>query len=138
MVRGAATSEDVRKIIVKQYCQGNTVRQVAESLNIAKSTVFNVLKHYRENGDVVVKGKSPGRPRLVSSRNQQSLIKLCKKGRRNTLRDITAQWNGESGLKLSRECCRQWIHKSGLKFYKVRHKDFVHFQFKSNFLKHEG
>jgi transposase len=71
MVRGAATSEDVRKIIVKQYCQGNTVRQVAESLNIAKSTVFNVLKHYRENGDVVVKGKSPGRPRLVSSRNQR-------------------------------------------------------------------
>jgi transposase len=141
MVRGAATSEDVRKIIVKQYCQGNTVRsvrQVAESLNIAKSTVFNVLKHYRENGDVVVKGKSPGRPRLVSSRNQRSLIKLCTKGRRNTLRDITAQWNEESGLKLSRECCRQWIHKSGLKFYKVRHKDFVHFQFKSNFLKHEG
>jgi transposase len=137
MVRGAATSEDVRKIIVKQYCQGNTVRQVAESLNIAKSTVFNVLKHYRENGDVVVKGKSPGRPRLVSSRNQRSLIKLCTKGRRNTLRDITAQWNEESGLKLSRECCRQWIHKSGLKFYKVRHKDFVHFQFKSNFLKHE-
>jgi hypothetical protein len=101
--------------------------------SIAKSTVFNVLKHYRENGDVVFKGKSPGRPRLVSSRNQRSLIKLCKKGRRNTLRDITAQWNEESGLKLSRECCRQWIHKSGLKFYKVRHKDFVHFQFKSNF-----
>jgi transposase len=70
MVRGAATNEDVRKIIVKLYCQGNTVRQVAESLNIAKSTVFNVLKHYRENGDVV-KDKSPGRPRLVSSRNQR-------------------------------------------------------------------
>jgi hypothetical protein len=54
----------------------------------------------------------------------QALIKLCKKGRRNTLRDITAQWNEESELKLSRECCRQWIHKSGLKFYKLRHKNF--------------
>jgi transposase len=94
--------------------------EILQILDVPKSTVGDIIKNYAETGELKVKGKSPGRPRIVTQRSQRNLIKICKKNRRNTLRDITAQWNDESGTNLSRECCRKWIHKSGLSFYKVQ------------------
>jgi transposase len=120
MGRGFATDVKIREIIIKKYCQGQTVRIMANDLDVPKSTVGDIIKKYAETGELKVKGKSPGRPRIVTQRSQRNLIKICKKNRRNTLRDITAQWNDESGTNLSRECCRKWIHKSGLSFYKVQ------------------
>lgn len=120
MVRGISTSSKIRELVLKNYFRNKTIREVADELNIPKTTVWNIITHYGETGNILdKKRKSPGRPKIVSDRNKRLLVKLCKKGRRNTLRQITAEWNHETGLNLSRECCRQWIHKSGLKFYKV-------------------
>lgn len=120
MVRGILTNSKIRELVIKNYCQNKTIREVADELDIPKTTVWNIIKNYGETGNIQEKKhKSPGRPKKVSDRNKRVLVKICKKGRRNTLRQITAEWNHETGLKLSRECCRQWIHKSGLKFYKV-------------------
>lgn len=120
MVRGISTSSKIRELVIKSYCRNKTIREVAAELIIPKTTVWNIIKHYGEIGNILEKkGKSPGRPKIVSDRNKRVLVKLCKKGRRNTLRQVTAEWNHETGLNLSRECCRKWIHKSGLKFYKV-------------------
>ena len=126
MVRGRPLEKSLRALIVKKYCQGKKIREISEELNLAKSTVADIISHYRETGGLDVKGKSSGRPKLVSERSQRLLVKLCKKNRRNTLRDITAQWTDEIGHKLSRECCRKWIHKSGLSFYKVIFKFLVY------------
>lgn len=121
MARGISTSAKIRELVVKNYCRNKTIREVADELHIPKTTVWNIIKHYGKTGSILdKKGKSPGRPKLVSDRNKRLLVKLCKKGRRNTLRQITAEWNQETGLNLSRECCRHWIHKCGLKFYKVK------------------
>lgn len=121
MVRGISTSSKIRELVLKNYGHNKTIREVAEELNIPKSTVWNIIKHYGETGNILdKKGKSSGRPKLVTDRNKRLLVKLCKKGRRNTLRQVTAEWNHETGLNLSRECCRKWIHKCGLKFYKVK------------------
>lgn len=120
MVRGVATSKKIRELVIKSYCKFKSIRKVADELNIPKTTVWNIIKNYGETGILLEeKGKSPGRPKVVSERNRRALVKICKKGRRNTLRQITADWNEETQLSLSRECCRNWIHKSGLHFYKV-------------------
>lgn len=120
MVRGISTSSKIRELVIKNYCCNKTIREVAAELNIPKSTVWNIIKDYGENGNILnKKGKSPGRPKIVSPRNKRILVKLCRKGRRNSVRQVTAEWNHETGLNLSRECCRKWIHKCGLKFYKV-------------------
>ncbi|KAF2880611.1 hypothetical protein ILUMI_25551 [Ignelater luminosus] len=97
------------EIIIKQYRNSKTIREIAENLNVSTSIVFNIIKHYGETENVGVKGRSSGHPRLVAPTHQRLLVKLCKKGRRNELRDVIAQWNGEFGLKLSQECCRKWI-----------------------------
>lgn len=121
-----ATSSKLRELVLKNYYRNKTIREVAVELNIPKTTVWNIIKHYGETGNILdKKGKSPGRPTLISDRNKRLLVKLCKKGRRNTLRQITAEWNRETGLNLSRECCRQWIHRCGLKFYKAKEKPLM-------------
>lgn len=119
MVRGVATNQKVRQIIVQQFCKGKAIRQISRDLVIPTSTVSDIVKKYGETATTDIRGKSPGRPRIVTVRNQRALVKICKSGRRNTVRHITTQWNTECGIKVSRECCRKYIHKSGLKFYKV-------------------
>lgn len=119
MGRGLATSEKIRGLVIKKYHEGKTMRKIAEELDIAKSTVGGIIKTFGDTGSLKVAGKSPGRPVLITPRCRRLLVKVCKKGRRSSLRDITAQWNVEAGMNVSRECCRKWIHKSGLSFYKV-------------------
>lgn len=119
MGRGFATNEKIRELIIKKYHQGHSMGKIAHDLDLAKSTVGGIIKNYGETASLKVKGKSSGRPVTITSRCRRLLIKICKKSRRSSLRDITAQWNAESGLTVSRECCRKWIHKSGLSFYKV-------------------
>lgn len=121
MARGRATNLKVREIIVRRYSKGESMNQIAKELFMPKSTVGDIIKKYGETGSLEVVGKSPGRPTLVSPRSQRALVDLCKKNRRATIRDITAQWNAAIGLKLSRECCRKWMNRTGLGFYKVRH-----------------
>lgn len=120
MGRGLATSSDLRKLIVKQFDEGKSVRQISQNLDIAKSTVGDIIKKYKSGGDIETIGKKGGRPKQVSERCRRMLVRVCKSGRRNTLREVTSLWNLQTGLGLSRECCRKWIHKSGLGFYKVR------------------
>jgi transposase len=73
MGRGFATNIKIREIIIKKYCQGKTVRNIANDLDVPKSTVG---KNYAETGELKVKGKSPGRPRIVTQRSQRNLIKI--------------------------------------------------------------
>lgn len=119
MARGVATDKKVREIIIRQYANGKTMGKIAKDLNIAKSTVGEVIKAYGETGSFDVRGKSSGRPRIVTERKKRVLVKICKQQRRGTVRDIQTRWNEEADLNVSRECCRQWIHKAGYGFYKV-------------------
>lgn len=119
MGRGKPIDRKIREIIIQQYYRGQTMDDIASELTLAKTTIFNIIKKYRETANIEVRGKSSGRPKVVSQRNLRHLVKVCKSGRRETLREITARWNNETGLNVSRECCRKYIHKCGLSFYKV-------------------
>lgn len=119
MARGVPTDKKVREIIVRQYALGKSMEKIANDLNMTKSTIGDIIKKYGETGNVDVRGKSPGRPRIVTERKRRILVKICKQKRRGILRDVQAQWNQEADINVSRECCRLWIHKSGYGFYKV-------------------
>lgn len=119
MAKGVSYSQDLREKVIHQYLRGQSMKQISETMNMPKSSVGYIVKTFRDTGSTKNRGKSNGRPRIVSERDRRALVKICKSQRRATLRDITATWNEEVGVKVSRECCRQWIHKSGLKFYKA-------------------
>lgn len=119
MSRGKATNGAIRDLIIKLFSQGKTFRDIAKQINVAKSTVADIVKKYGETGSTQVLRYGVGRPRKISPRMQRSLVRICKAGRRGTVREITAKWNEETAGNVSRETCRRWIHKSGLHFYKV-------------------
>lgn len=66
MVRGKATNQKLREIIIRQYSTGKTIRKISDDLSILKTTVFNIIKKYGESANVDVRGKSSGRPKVVS------------------------------------------------------------------------
>jgi transposase len=57
MGRGFATNVKIREIIIKKYCQGKTVQNIANDLDVPKSTVGDIIKNYAETGELQVKGK---------------------------------------------------------------------------------
>lgn len=104
MVREKPTDTKVREIIIHQYHNGKTMREIYTALTVATTTVFNIIiKKYGETASIDVRGKSSGRPKAVSQRSVRHLIRICKSGRRNTLREVTARWNRETGMNVSRE-----------------------------------
>jgi transposase len=51
MGRGFATNVKIREIIIKKYCQGKTVRNIANDLDVPKSTVGKKLcRNWRTEG----------------------------------------------------------------------------------------
>jgi hypothetical protein len=58
---------------VKLSLKNTAKEKLFEILQMPKSTVG---KNYAETGELKVKGKSPGRPRIVTQRSQRNLIKI--------------------------------------------------------------
>jgi hypothetical protein len=48
MGRGFATNVKIREIIIKKYCQGQTVRIMANDLDVPKSTVGDIKYQFIE------------------------------------------------------------------------------------------
>lgn len=119
MGRGKPTDTKIRETIVKKFYQGISFRKIAAEVGLSWTTVQGIIKHFGKTASVKICGKSTGRPAIVTERNRRLLLKICKNSRRASLRDITAQWNNQTGLNVTQECCRKWIHKCGLSFYKV-------------------
>lgn len=73
-------------------------RDVADELSIPKTEEWNIIEHYGETGNILQeKRKSPGCPKDGKKR---TLLKICRKGRRNALRQVTAECSHETGLNL--------------------------------------
>ncbi|KAL1492126.1 hypothetical protein ABEB36_012615 [Hypothenemus hampei] len=126
MGRGKAINAQLRQLIVKKYCTGRRIMQIANELGLSKSTVSDILKHYRETGSIAIKGKSTGRPRLVTNADQRKIVKVCKNGRKNTLRAVTALWNAESGLNIEKRSAPQRLYKKNSKISKARYDMRLH------------
>ncbi len=54
MGRGSPISERVHKNIVKYFKNNVTQRQIAKALQISSSTVHNIIKSFRETGEISV------------------------------------------------------------------------------------
>lgn len=79
-----------------------------------KSTVDGIINSFGERD--IIAGKGIVGSALVSAPNSRLLIKIYKKLRHLTLRDIASQWNDDTELNVSWECCKKCIHECGLGF----------------------
>lgn len=89
-------------MIIQLIKSGHRASEISESLNINKSTISYFLKRWRERGNVENRPRK-GRPRFVTDTFQAS-----KNSRRTTLKDITADFNNSTPIKVS----RRTVHKN--------------------------
>ncbi len=64
MGRGSPICERVRKKIVEYFKNNVPQRQIAKALQISSSTVHNIIKRFRETGEISVRKGQGRRPLL--------------------------------------------------------------------------
>ncbi len=93
MGRGSPICERVHKKIV-EYLKNNVPRrQIAKALQISSSTEHNIIKRFRETGEISVR-KGQGRRPLLDARGLRALRRHCITHRHDSVIDIT-KWAQE-------------------------------------------
>ncbi len=124
MGRGSPICERVRKKIVEYFKNSVPQCQIAKALQISSSTVHNIIKGFRETGEISV-CKGQGRRPLLDSRGLRALRRHCITQQHDSVIDIT-KWAQEYFQKpLSLNTIRRAICRCQLKLYRAKRKPFV-------------
>ncbi len=124
MGRGSPIWERVSKKIVEYFKNNVPQRQNAKALQISSSTVHNIIKSFRETGEISVR-KVQGRRPLLDVRGLRALRRHCITHRHDSVIDIT-KWAQECFQKpLSVNTIRHAICRCQLKLYYAKRKPYV-------------
>ncbi len=117
MSRGYLICERVRKTIVENFKNNVLQRQITKALLISSSTAHNIIKRFRETGEISVR-KGP----LLDARGLRALRRHCITHRHDSVIDIT-KWAQEYFQKqLSVNTIRRAICRCQLKHYHAERK----------------
>ncbi len=126
MGRGSLICERVRKKIVEYFKNNVSQRQIAKALQmqILSSTVHNIIRSFRETGEISV-CKGQGRRPLLDAHGLWALRRHCVTHRHDSVIDIT-KWAQEYFQKpLSVNTIRRAICRCQLKLYHAKRKPYV-------------
>ena len=80
MGRGSPICERLRLLIVEKFQNNIPQCKIAKTLKISSSTVHNIIKRFRESGEIFVR-KGQGRKPILDARDLQALRRHCIKNR---------------------------------------------------------
>ncbi len=124
MGRGSPICERVRKKIVEYFKNNIPQRQIAKALQISSSTVHNIIKRFRETGEISVR-EGRGWITLLDARGLRALRRHCITHRHDSVIDIT-KWAQEYFQKpLSVNTIRRAICRCQLNLYHAKRKPYV-------------
>ena len=84
------TCKETCGIIIALHIKGFTGKDIAASKIAPKSTIYRIIKNFKESGSIVV--KASGRPRK-SSKRQDLLLKLIQlRDRGTTSTELAQEW----------------------------------------------
>ncbi|KAL7390189.1 hypothetical protein ABVT39_016622 [Epinephelus coioides] len=106
------TCKETRAAIIALYKQGFTGKDIADTKIAPKSTIYRIIKNFKERGSIVVK-KASGRPRK-SSKRQDRLLKLIQlRDRGTTSAELAQEWQ-QAGVSASARTVRRRLLEDGL------------------------
>ncbi len=124
MGRGSPICERVCKKIVEYFNNNIPQCQIAKALQISSSTVHNIIKRFREIGEISVRKGQGWRP-LLDAHGLRALRRHCVTHRHDSIIDIT-KWAQECFQKpLSVNTIRHAICRCQLKLYHEKRKPYV-------------
>ncbi|XP_029947370.1 uncharacterized protein LOC115388384 [Salarias fasciatus] len=110
MGKGSPLCEKLREKIVEQFKNNVPQRKIAKNLGIALSTVHNIIKRFRESGQITVR-KGQGRKPILTGCDIQALRQHCMENKLDSVVEITAWAQKHFGKTLSVNTVRRCIHK---------------------------
>lgn len=106
------TCKETRAVIIALHKKGFTGKDIAASKIAPKSTIYRIIKNFKERGPIVVK-KASGRPRK-SSKRQDRLLKLIQlRDRGTTSAELAQEWQ-QAGVSASARTVRRRLLEDGL------------------------
>ncbi len=122
-MRSKELSLSVKQAIIRLKKQNKPIREIAKTLGVAKTTVWNILKKKEHTGELS-NTKRPGRPRKTTVLDVRRILSLVKKtpfttvGQiKNTLQEVGVCW--------SKSTIKKRLHQSEYRGFTTRCKPLV-------------
>ena len=87
MGRGSPLCAKLHEIIVSQFKDNVSQRKISNNLGLSLSTVHNIVKRFRESGEILVH-KGQGQKPLLNEHVHWALRRYCLRNRHATMMDI--------------------------------------------------
>ena len=106
------TCKETWAVIIALHKKGFTGKDIAASKIAPKSTIYRIIKNFKESGSIVVK-KALGRARK-SSKRQDCLLKLIRlRDRGTTSTELAQEWQ-QAGVSASTRTVKRRVLEDGL------------------------
>lgn len=117
-------SNDVKERIIQMLIEGKTQMQVAAIMKCSQGMISNLWAKYRRTGKIQNDPRS-GRPRATSIKQDRYLIKICRKMRKSTSKQINIEWTKSSGSNVCDRTVRNRLNQHGYRFRKAKTKPLL-------------
>lgn len=111
------TPDQIQNVITMNR-NGMSNSKIADIFSVHRSTIGRVLRRITTGNDKE-NHKKRGRPRLTDERGDRKLFRIVKKNRRQTLDDITTQFNRTEPVNISKRTVRRRLAFEGYKKGKI-------------------
>ena len=122
-MRSKELSLSVKQAIIRLKNLNKPIREIAKTLGVAKSTVWNILKKKERTGELS-NTKRPGRPRKTTVVDDRRIISLVKKNPFTTVGQIKNTLQ-EVGVCVSKSTIKRRLHQSEYRGFTTRCKPLV-------------
>uniref|UniRef100_A0A8C1CKD1 Uncharacterized protein n=1 Tax=Cyprinus carpio TaxID=7962 RepID=A0A8C1CKD1_CYPCA len=106
------TSKETRAAIIALHQKGLTCKEIATKNIAPESTIYRIIKIFKESGSIAVK-KSSGRPRVSSKRQDRLLLRSQRQSRVSTSAELAQEWQ-QAGVSASARTVRRRLSDRGL------------------------
>ncbi len=122
-MRAKELSLSVKQAIIRLKKQNKPIREIAKTLGVAKTTVWNILKKKERTGELS-NTKRPGRPRKTTVVDDRRILSLVKKTPFTTVGQIKNTLQ-EVGVCVSKSTIKRRLHQSEYRGFTTRCKPLV-------------
>lgn len=113
----------VKQAIIRLQKQNKSIREIAGTLGVARSTVWYILRKKECNGELS-NIKRPGRPRKTTVVDDRRILSMVKKNPFTTSSQVKDTLQ-EVGVSLSKSTIKRRLHESKYRGFTTRCKPFI-------------
>ncbi|RXN14384.1 transposase-like protein [Labeo rohita] len=106
------TCKETRAAIIALHKNGFTGKDIVATKIAPKSTIYRIIKNFKERGSILVK-KASGRPRKSSKRQDRLLKRIQLRDRSATSAELAQEWQ-QAGVSASARTVRRRLLEDGL------------------------